>query len=171
MNIERAILAGGCFWGLQALLRRLPGVVRTRVGYTGGALPCPTYARHDGHAEAVEVEFDRDMLAYRDLLAFFFRIHDPTTPDRQGNDVGPSYRSEIFYLNERQRKTAEALIAAIEASGRWPGPVVTRVTPAGTFWEAEPAHQDYLERHPGGYTCHYVRPEWTLPDKTFLHDP
>ena len=164
MKTERALLAGGCFWGLQELIRRRPGVVRTRVGYTGGDLEHPTYLHHGGHAEAVEVLFDPRVLSYRDLLAFFFQIHDPTTPDRQGNDRGPSYRSEIFYLDESQRHTALEVIAAIEASGRWPGPVVTRVSPAGTFWPAEPEHQDYLQRHPGGYSCHYPRPEWVLPE-------
>ncbi len=165
MSRERAILAGGCFWGMQELLRRLPGVLHTRVGYTGGDVPNATYGHHPGHAEAVEIEFDNEILDYRDLLAFFFRIHDPTTPDRQGNDIGSSYRSEIFYTTEAQKKTALEVIRAVNASGRWPGPVVTRVSPAGEFWEAEPEHQDYLQRNPGGYTCHYIRPDWVLPEE------
>jgi len=163
MDIERAILAGGCFWGMQELLRKQPGVVKTRVGYSGGDVPHATYENHGTHAEAVEIEFDNEVMPYRDLLAFFFQIHDPTTPDRQGNDIGPSYRSEIFYTHEAQREVALAMIRAIDASGRWPGPVVTRVSPAGPFWEAEPEHQDYLQRHPGGYSCHFARPDWRLP--------
>ncbi len=164
MSIRRAVLAGGCFWGMQELLRRLPGVLRTRVGYTGGETPNATYRHHPGHAEAVEVIFDDEVLPYRRLLARFFQIHDPTTPDRQGNDIGSAYRSEIFYTSEEQRKIAEEVIAAVNASGRWPGPVVTRLSPAGDFWEAEPEHQDYLQRNPNGYTCHWPRPDWVLPE-------
>lgn len=164
MSIQRAVLAGGCFWGMQELIRKLPGVLRTRVGYTGGEVPNATYHHHPGHAEAVEVIFDDEVLSYRQLLAFFFRIHDPTTPDRQGNDLGSSYRSEIFYTSEKQKCTAEAVIEAVEASGRWPGPVVTRLSPAGDFWEAEPEHQDYLQRNPNGYSCHWPRPDWVLPE-------
>lgn len=160
---ERALLAGGCFWGLQDLLRRVPGVLRTRVGYSGGEVANATYHHHGRHAETVELWFDPARLAYRELLALFFRLHDPTTPDRQGNDVGPSYRSAVFVFDERQRQAALGLIAAIEASGRWPGRVVTEVVPAGPFWPAEPEHQDYLLRHPGGYTCHWERPDWVLP--------
>jgi len=164
VSIQRAVLAGGCFWGMQELIRKLPGVLRTRVGYTGGEVPNATYHHHPGHAEAVEVIFDDEVLSYRQLLAFFFRIHDPTTPDRQGNDLGSSYRSEIFYTSEKQKCTAEAVIEAVEASGRWPGPVVTRLSPAGDFWEAEPEHQDYLQRNPNGYSCHWPRPDWVLPE-------
>ncbi len=164
-GVERAVLAGGCFWGMQALFRRLPGVLSTRVGYTGDdGTPNATYRDHGDHAEAIEIEFDRRMIGYRELLAFFFRIHDPTTPDRQGNDRGRSYRSEIFYTTPEQREIALRTIEEVEASGRWPGPVVTRVSPAGPFWPAEPEHQDYLERHPGGYACHFPRPDWVLPD-------
>lgn len=160
---EKAILAGGCFWGMEDLIRKHPGVVDTRVGYTGGDVPNATYRNHGSHAESVEVVFDPAKLAYRELLEFFFQAHDPTTKDRQGNDVGTSYRSAIFYCDEQQRKVAEETIADVDASGLWPGKVVTEVTPAGPFWEAEPEHQDYLERNPGGYTCHYVRPNWKLP--------
>lgn len=160
---ETAILAGGCFWGMQELLRHLPGVLRTRVGYSGGDVPHATYRRHGTHAEAVEVVFDPARLSYRDLLLYFFRIHDPTTPDRQGNDRGPSYRSAIFATTPEQARTAREVIAQIDASGRWPGRVVTTVGPAGPFWEAEPEHQDYLQRHPHGYTCHWERPDWVLP--------
>ena len=161
-DTEKAILAGGCFWGMEDLLRRHPGVLATRVGYTGGDVPDATYRNHGSHAEGVEIIFDPGKLSYRDLLEFFFQAHDPTTKNRQGNDVGVSYRSAIFYLDDRQRKVAEDTIADVEASGRWPGKVVTEVTPAGPFWEAEPEHQDYLVRNPGGYTCHFVRPEWKL---------
>ncbi len=164
MSIERAILAGGCYWGLQELFRKRPGVLQTRVGYTGGAVPNATYRNHAGHAEAIEILFDNERTHYRDLLAFFFQVHDPTTPDRQGNDRGSSYRSEIFTTSDEQARIARELIAAIDASGRWPGPVVTRISPAGDFWEAEPEHQNYLERHPGGYTCHFPRPDWVLPE-------
>ncbi|MEV5765481.1 peptide-methionine (S)-S-oxide reductase MsrA [Micromonospora sp. NPDC052213] len=161
----KALLAGGCFWGMEDLIRKHPGVVDTRVGYTGGDVPNATYRNHGSHAEAVEVVFDPAKLAYRELLEFFFQAHDPTTKNRQGNDVGTSYRSAIFYCDEQQRKIAEETIADVDASGLWPGKVVTEVTPAGPFWEAEPEHQDYLERNPGGYTCHYVRPNWKLPPR------
>ncbi|MBO0728180.1 MAG: peptide-methionine (S)-S-oxide reductase MsrA [Acidimicrobiaceae bacterium] len=163
MRVETAILAGGCFWGAQDLLRRLPGVISTRVGYSGGDVPNATYRNHGDHAEAIEIVFDAEILAYRDLLEFFFQIHDPTTKDRQGNDIGRSYRSAIFYTNEEQMRTALDTIADVEDSGLWPGKVVTEVTAAGPFWEAEPEHQDYLQKHPNGYTCHFVRPEWALP--------
>lgn len=160
---ERAILAGGCFWGMQDLIRRYPGVLRTRVGYSGGDVPNATYRHHGTHAEAIEIIFDPQKLSYRKLLEFFFQIHDPTTKNRQGNDVGTSYRSAIFYTNEEQKRVAEETIADLNASGLWPNKVVTEVKPAGDFWEAEPEHQDYLARYPGGYTCHYVRPNWVLP--------
>jgi peptide-methionine (S)-S-oxide reductase len=160
---ERAILAGGCFWGMQQLVRRLPGVVSTRVGYSGGDVKNATYRNHGTHAEAIEIMFDPSQTSFRDLLEFFFQIHDPTTPNRQGNDRGASYRSAIFYTNEEQRRIAEDTIADVEASGLWPGKVVTELSPAGDFWEAEPEHQDYLERYPNGYTCHFVRPQWKLP--------
>ena len=160
---ETAILAGGCFWGMQDLIRKLPGVVSTRVGYTGGDNANATYRDHGSHAEAIEIIFDPEQLSYRDLLEFFVQIHDPTTKNRQGNDLGTSYRSAIFYGSDEQRKVAEATIADVDTSGLWPGNVVTEVTPAGPFWEAEPEHQDYLERYPYGYTCHFVRPKWKLP--------
>lgn len=160
---ERAILAGGCFWGMQQLIRRLPGVISTRVGYSGGEVAHATYRNHGRHAEALEVIFDPAILSYRDLLEFFFQIHDPSTPDRQGNDRGPSYRSAIFWTSETQRDVALATIADVDASGLWPGKVVSEVAPAGDFWEAEPEHQDYLERVPFGYTCHFPRPNWRLP--------
>ncbi|MEH2594878.1 peptide-methionine (S)-S-oxide reductase [Bradyrhizobium sp. AZCC 1577] len=163
---ERAILAGGCFWGMQQLVRRLPGVVSTRVGYSGGDVKNATYRNHGTHAEAIEITFDPSKTSFRDLLEFFFQIHDPTTPNRQGNDRGTSYRSAIFYTNEEQRRVAEDTIADVEASGLWPGKVVTELSPAGDFWEAEPEHQDYLERYPNGYTCHFVRPHWKLPRRT-----
>ena len=163
-HTETAILAGGCFWGLQDLIRRLPGVVSTRVGYSGGDVAQATYRHHGSHAEAVEVVFDPQRLSYRALLAFFFQIHNPSTLNRQGNDVGTSYRSAIYVTSEAQRATAQAVIDEVEASGRWPGRVVTEVAPAGDFWEAEPEHQDYLLRYPDGYTCHWVRPDWVLPD-------
>ena len=159
---ERAILAGGCFWGMQQLVRRLPGVVSTRVGYSGGDVENATYRHHGTHAEAIEITFDPSQTSFRDLLEFFFQIHDPTTPNRQGNDRGTSYRSAIFYTSEEQRRVAEDTIADVEASGLWPGKVVTELSPAGDFWEAEPEHQDYLERYPNGYTCHFVRPQWKL---------
>jgi peptide-methionine (S)-S-oxide reductase len=160
---EKAILAGGCFWGMQDLLRNYPGVLATRVGYTGGETPNATYRNHGTHAEAIEIEFDPTAISYRRLLEFFFQIHDPTTPNRQGNDRGLSYRSAIFYTTEEQRRVAEDTIADVNASGLWPGKVVTEVVPASAFWEAEPEHQDYLERYPNGYTCHFIRPKWTLP--------
>lgn len=161
-NTERAILAGGCFWGMQDLIRKLPGVVSSRVGYTGGDVPNATYRNHGTHAEAIEIVFDPSVLSYRKLLQFFFQIHDPTTLNRQGNDVGASYRSAIFYASEEQRRIAEETICDVQASGKWPGKVVTQVVPEGPFWEAEPEHQDYLERLPNGYTCHYIRPEWKI---------
>jgi peptide-methionine (S)-S-oxide reductase len=161
--MEKAILAGGCFWGMQDLFRKQPGVLSTRVGYSGGDVPDATYRNHGTHAEAIEVVFDPEQTSFRRLLEFFFQVHDPTTVDRQGNDVGKSYRSAIFYLDEEQRRAAEETIAAVDASGLWPGKVVTEVAPAGPFWEAEPEHQDYLERYPNGYTCHFVRPGWVLP--------
>jgi peptide-methionine (S)-S-oxide reductase len=157
-----AILAGGCFWGIQELFRELPGVISTRVGYTGGVNDHPTYRNHPGHAEGIEITYDSAETDYRTLLEFFFQIHDPTTTNRQGNDVGASYRSAIFYLDDDQKRIAHNTIAEIEASGLWPAPVVTEVTLASDFWEAEPEHQDYLQHNPGGYTCHYVRPEWKL---------
>jgi len=160
---ERAILAGGCFWGMQDLIRKLPGVVSTRVGYSGGDVPNATYRNHGGHAEAIDIVFDPDAISYRRLLEFFFQIHDPTTLNRQGNDRGVSYRSAIFFLDESQQLTAEDTIADVKASGLWPGEVVTEITPAGEFWEAEPEHQDYLERLPNGYTCHFARKDWVLP--------
>ena len=163
---ERAILAGGCFWGMQQLVRRLPGVVSTRVGYSGGDVKNATYRNHGTHAEAIEITFDPSQTSFRELLEFFFQIHDPTTPNRQGNDRGTSYRSAIFYTSEEQRRVAEDTIADVEASGLWPGKVVTELSPADDFWEAEPEHQDYLERYPNGYTCHFVRPHWKLPRRS-----
>ena len=160
---ERAVLAGGCFWGMQDLIRKMQGVISTHVGYTGGDVPNATYRNHGTHAEGIEIEFDPSQLSYRQLLEFFFQIHDPSTPDRQGNDRGASYRSGIYYTSEEQHRVALDTIADVEASGLWPGKVVTEVTAAGDFWEAEPEHQDYLERYPTGYTCHYVRPDWQLP--------
>jgi peptide-methionine (S)-S-oxide reductase len=160
---QQAILAGGCFWGMQDLIRRQPGVVSTRVGYTGGQNANATYRNHPGHAEAIEITYDPSRTSYRDLLEFFFQIHDPTTRNRQGNDVGTSYRSAIFYVDDEQKRVAEDTIADVDASGLWPGKVVTEVTKAGPFWEAEPEHQDYLERIPWGYTCHFPRPDWKLP--------
>ena len=162
---ERAVLAGGCFWGMQDLLRRRPGVISTRVGYTGGNVPNATYRNHEGHAEAIEIIFDPQKLSYRKLLEFFFQVHDPTTKNRQGNDVGTSYRSAIFYTTEEQQRIAQETIADVDASGLWPGKVETEIKPASEFWEAEPEHQGYLERIPNGYTCHYVRPDWSLPDR------
>ena len=166
MNEERAVLAGGCFWGVQELLRRYDGVLSTRAGYTGGSVRNATYHNHGSHAEAVEVIFDPARISYRQILEFFFQIHDPSTRNRQGNDVGSSYRSAIFYTSDEQRRIAEDTIADVDASGLWPGKVVTEVVPAGDFWEAEPEHQDYLLRNPGGYTCHFVRPNWRLPART-----
>lgn len=163
---ERAVLAGGCFWGMQQLVRRLPGVVSTRVGYTGdAATPNATYRRHGDHAEAIEIVFDPTRTSFRKLLEFFFQIHDPSTSNRQGNDVGRSYRSAIFYTNAEQKRVALDTIADVDASGLWPGKAVTEVLPDGPFWEAEPEHQDYLERYPGGYTCHFPRPGWVLPKR------
>lgn len=159
---ERAILAGGCFWGMEDLLRRAKGVVSTRVGYIGGEAPDPTYARHYGHAEAVEVTFDPSLLSYRSLLELFFQIHDPTTYEQQGSDIGPSYRSAIFYTSDSQKEVVLATIAEIEASGRWPGPVVSEINPEEHFWEAESEHQKYLVRNPAGYSCHFARPTWRL---------
>ncbi|MET3878048.1 peptide-methionine (S)-S-oxide reductase MsrA [Chitinophaga sp. OAE865] len=162
MSIEKAILAGGCFWGVEELIRQLPGVVSTVVGYTGGDVPNATYRNHGTHAEGIEIKFDPAVLSYRSLLEFFFQIHDPTTRNRQGNDIGTSYRSAIFYLDEAQHQTAIGLIAELNASGKWPGPIVTEVVPATAFWNAEEEHQDYLQKHPHGYTCHFVRPDWKL---------
>ncbi len=161
-STEKAMLAGGCFWGMQDLIRRLPGVVSTRVGYTGGDVSNATYRNHGTHAEAIEILFDPQIVSYREILEFFFQIHDPTTRNRQGNDRGTSYRSAIFYLDDEQKQTAEQIIAEINASGLWPGKIVTELAPAGAFWEAEPEHQDYLEHYPNGYTCHFVRPDWKL---------
>jgi len=159
---ETAILAGGCFWGMQDLFRKIPGVISSRVGYTGGDVPNATYRNHGTHAEAIEIAFDPSVLSYRKLLEFFFQIHDPTTLDRQGNDTGKSYRSAIFYADEEQERVAARTIRDVEASGKWPGKVVTELVPKGPFWEAEPEHQDYLERIPNGYTCHYIRPNWKI---------
>ena len=163
MSEQRAVLAGGCFWGMQDLIRKREGVLSTRVGYSGGDVPNATYRDHGTHAEAIEVMFDDDVISYRDLLELFFQIHDPTTLNRQGNDRGLSYRSAIYYVDEDQKATALDTIADIEASGIWPGKVVTEVEPVSDFWEAEPEHQDYLERIPNGYTCHFPRPDWVLP--------
>jgi peptide-methionine (S)-S-oxide reductase len=162
-NTERAVLAGGCFWGMQDLIRRKPGVLSTRVGYSGGDVANATYRNHGSHAEAIEIVFDPRVISFRDLLEFFFQIHDPSTRNRQGNDIGTSYRSAIFYTSPEQEKVARDTIADVEASGIWPGKVTTEVSPVGDFWEAEPEHQDYLERYPTGYTCHFVRPGWKLP--------
>lgn len=161
--MERAIFAGGCFWGMQDLIRKLPGVEKTRVGYTGGDVINATYRNHGTHAEAVEVLFNSEIISYRKLLEFFFQIHDPTTLNRQGNDVGTSYRSSIYYISEEQRKLAEKVIQDVNASGIWPGLVTTEILPVGDFWEAEPEHQDYLEHYPNGYSCHYIRLDWVLP--------
>ena len=165
MSTERAVLAGGCFWGVQDLVRKRPGVLSTRVGYSGGDVPNATYRNHGTHAEAIEIIFDPAVTSFRRLLEFFFQIHDPTTVNRQGNDIGLSYRSAIFYTSPEQKAVAEDTIADVDASGLWPGKVVTEVAPVGDFWEAEPEHQDYLERIPNGYTCHFVRPGWTLPHR------
>lgn len=165
MALERAVLAGGCFWGMQDLIRRLPGVESTRVGYTGGDVPDATYRNHGTHAEAIEIMFDPARTDYRRILEFFFQIHDPTTPDRQGNDVGMSYRSAIYHVDERQKEIAQEAIADVEASGLWPGKVVTELAPVGDFWEAEEVHQDYLVKNPGGYTCHFPRADWVLPQR------
>lgn len=163
MNHERTVLAGGCFWGMQDLIRKLPGVAATRVGYSGGDVPNATYRNHGTHAEAIEVTFDPEQISFRSLLEFFFQIHDPTTLNRQGNDRGLSYRSAIFYTSPEQKRVAEDTIADVDASGLWPGKLMTEVALAGDFWMAEPAHQDYLERNPNGYTCHFVRPGWRIP--------
>ncbi|UWQ37289.1 peptide-methionine (S)-S-oxide reductase MsrA [Leisingera aquaemixtae] len=162
---ERAVLAGGCFWGMQELIRKRPGVISTRVGYTGGDVPNATYRNHGTHAEGIEIVFGPAVTSYRELLEFFFQIHDPTTLNRQGNDIGMSYRSAIYYLDGTQKAVAEDTIADVNASGIWPGKVVTEVEPAGDFWEAEPEHQDYLQRLPTGYTCHFPRPDWVLPKR------
>ncbi len=166
MSNEKAILAGGCFWGMEELIRDLEGVKSTVVGYTGGEVKNATYRNHGTHAEAIEIEFDPEQLSYRKLLEFFFQIHNPTTKNRQGNDIGTSYRSAIFYLGEEQKKTAEDLINEMNSSGKWPGKVVTEVVPASDFWNAEEEHQNYLKKHPNGYTCHYIRPEWQMPETT-----
>jgi peptide-methionine (S)-S-oxide reductase len=166
MNTEKAILAGGCFWGVEELIRALQGVKSTVVGYTGGDVPNATYRNHGTHAEAIQITFDPSVLSYRQLLEFFFQIHNPTTRNRQGNDVGASYRSAIFYLTEQQKETANKLIADMTASKLWPGPIVTEVVPASAFWNAEEEHQNYLQKHPYGYTCHYIRPDWQLTNKS-----
>ena len=166
MTQKRAVLAGGCFWGMQDLIRRLPGVISTRVGYTGGDVDNATYRNHGTHAEAIEITFDPHTTSYRDLLEFFFQIHDPTTRNRQGNDVGASYRSAIFYTSDEQKRVAEDTIADVDASGLWPGKAITELVPVGPFWQAEPEHQDYLERVLNGYTCHFVRPNWKLPKRS-----
>jgi len=163
---QTAVLAGGCFWGMQDLIRKRPGVISTRVGYSGGDVANATYRHHGTHAESIEIVFDPNVTSYRDILAFFFQIHDPTTVDRQGNDRGTSYRSAIFYVDDEQRRVAEDTIADVNASGLWPGTVVTELAPAGAFWEAEPEHQDYLERYPNGYTCHFPRPNWVLAHRS-----
>ncbi len=164
-TMERAVLAGGCFWGMQDLIRKMPGVKTTRVGYTGGDVANATYRNHGTHAEGIEITFDPAVISYRRLLEFFFQIHDPSTKNRQGNDMGLSYRSAIYHVSEAQKQEALRTIADVNASGLWPGKVVTEVAPVGDFWEAEPDHQDYLERYPNGYTCHYPRENWTLPAK------
>ena len=163
MGYKKAILAGGCFWGMQELLRKLPGIIESRVGYTGGDVKNATYRNHGSHAEAVELIYDESLISYRDILEYFFKIHNPTTLDRQGNDIGTSYRSEIFYIDDEQKETALKLIEEIERSGKWPGKIVTKVSKAGDFWEAEEEHQDYLQKYPTGYTCHFERDEWVLP--------
>jgi peptide-methionine (S)-S-oxide reductase len=165
MSTEKAILAGGCFWGMQDLIRKMPGVVSTRVGYSGGDVANATYRNHGTHAEAIEINFDPAVLSYRKILEFFFQIHDPSTANRQGNDLGTGYRSAIYYADEKQREIAEDTIADVNAAGLWPGKVVTELAPVGPFWEAEAEHQDYLERIPNGYTCHYIRPDWVLPKR------
>ena len=165
MSEDRAVLAGGCFWGMEELMRKLPGVKSTRVGYTGGDVPNATYRNHGTHAEGLEVIYDPELTSYRQLPEVFFQIHDPTTPNRQGNDRGMSYRSAIYYVDEDQKAVAEDTIADVNASGLWPGKVVTELEPVGDFWEAEPEHQDYLQRFPNGYTCHFYRPHWVLPKR------
>jgi peptide-methionine (S)-S-oxide reductase len=162
-NTERAVLAGGCFWGMQDLIRKLPGVISSRVGYTGGDIPNATYPNHGTHAEGIEIIFNPEQITYRQLLEFFFQIHDPTTPNQQGNDRGMSYRSAIYYTSDEQAEIAKQTIEDVNQSGLWPGKVVTEVEPVGDFWEAEPEHQDYLQHYPTGYTCHYIRPDWKLP--------
>ncbi|MFI1421576.1 peptide-methionine (S)-S-oxide reductase MsrA [Streptomyces sp. NPDC020731] len=164
-NEERALLAGGCFWGMQELIRTFPGVLTTRVGYSGGDVPNATYRNHGTHAESIEITYDPAVTDYRTILEYFFQIHDPSTKNRQGNDIGTSYRSAIFYVDDEQKRVAEETIADVNASGLWPGAVVTEVVPAGPFWEAEPEHQDYLRRYPDGYTCHFPRPGWRLPKR------
>ena len=164
MAKERAVLAGGCFWGMQDLIRKLEGVISTRVGYTGGDVKNATYRNHGTHAEALEIEFDNEVISFRQILAYFFQIHDPSTVDRQGNDMGASYRSEIFYTNQAQKDMAYKTIEDVNNSGLWPGPAVTKVSEVGDFWEAEIEHQDYLERIPNGYTCHFPRPDWVIDD-------
>lgn len=163
---KRAVLAGGCFWGMQDLIRKLPGVIETRVGYTGGDVPNATYRNHGTHAEGIEIIFDPERISYRRILELFFQIHDPTTKNRQGNDIGTSYRSAIYYVDDEQKRIAQETIADVEASGLWPGKVVTEVEPVRDFWEAEPEHQNYLERYPNGYTCHFPRPNWVLPRRS-----
>jgi peptide-methionine (S)-S-oxide reductase len=162
-NTERAVLAGGCFWGMQDLIRKLPGIISSRVGYTGGDIPNATYPNHGTHAEGIEIIFNPEQITYRQLLEFFFQIHDPTTPNQQGNDRGMSYRSAIYYTSDEQAEIAKQTIEDVNQSGIWPGKVVTEVEPVGAFWEAEPEHQDYLQHYPTGYTCHYIRPDWKLP--------
>ena len=162
MNTEKAILAGGCFWGVEELIRQLPGVNSTMVGYTGGDVPNATYRNHGTHAEALKITFDPELLPYRGLLEYFFQIHDPTTRNRQGNDIGTSYRSAIFYADDQQKQTAEQLISELEASGKWPGKFATEVVPETDFWDAEEEHRDYLQKHPFGYTCHFERPDWKI---------
>lgn len=164
-NSERAVLAGGCFWGMQDLIRNRPGVLKTRVGYTGGDVPNATYRNHGTHAEGIEILFDPKITSYRSLLELFFQIHDPTTINQQGNDRGLSYRSAIYYVDEAQKTIALDTISDVESSGLWPGRVVTEVEPVSDFWQAEPEHQDYLERIPNGYTCHFLRPDWILPKR------
>ncbi|MDP4131451.1 MAG: peptide-methionine (S)-S-oxide reductase MsrA [Bacteroidota bacterium] len=171
MNMEKAILAGGCFWGVEELIRNYPGVISTVVGYTGGDVPRATYRNHGTHAEAIEIVFDPSRLSYRKLLEFFFQIHDPTTRNRQGNDKGTSYRSAIFYLDEAQKATAIKLIGEMNASDKWPGAIVTEVVPASDFWNAEEEHQNYLQKHPYGYTCHFIRPDWKLNDGSKKKEP
>ena len=166
MTQERAVLAGGCFWGMQELIRKLPGVLRTRVGYTGGDVPNATYRNHGTHAEGIEIFFDPTRISYRQILEFFFQIHDPSTPNRQGNDIGLSYRSAVYYVDAAQKAVALETIADVDASGLWPGKVVTEVAPVGDFWQAEPEHQDYLQHLPNGYTCHFPRADWVLPKRS-----
>ncbi|MET8111634.1 peptide-methionine (S)-S-oxide reductase MsrA [Streptomyces prasinus] len=163
---EKALLAGGCFWGMEELIRTFPGVLSTRVGYSGGDVPNATYRNHGTHAESIEITYDPAVTDYRTILEYFFQIHDPSTKNRQGNDIGLSYRSAVFYFDDEQKRVAEETIADVDASGLWPGPVVTEVAPAGPFWLAEPEHQNYLQRYPDGYTCHFVRPGWRLPRRT-----